>query len=254
MDENKFEYTKTVIINGDTRTLRYFLRGQEFLSVTPSPFSTVNQLIDRLRVYDQIPECMGYPEPKSQKNSSSSNLQAKENGETRSKNCLLLGSKKSNSCRKCIEDANQFKENVPRQTSNRSKKSSNTQTTCQVASESPITHSNVDENHEESTDCIILTDLSYGAMNPQLARDKRSVDRSVESHNGEIHQLEGPTVQNKSKKPKVSKREDDENDINDLELAQHFLKKELIRKKTLRRHIQRDLVNHKKYYPCRIRR
>jgi hypothetical protein len=87
-------------------------------------------------------------------------------------------------------------------------------------------------------------------MNPQLARDKRSVDRSVESHNGEIHQLEGPTVQNKTKKPKVSKREDDENDINDLELAQHFLKKELIRKKTLRRHIQRDLVNHKKYYPC----
>jgi hypothetical protein len=57
-------------------------------------------------------------------------------------------------------------------------------------------------------------------------------------------------VQNKTKKPKVSKREDDENDINDLELAQHFLKKELTRKKTLRQQLHRDLVNHKKYYPC----
>ncbi|XP_046452642.1 uncharacterized protein LOC124200448 isoform X2 [Daphnia pulex] len=62
LNENKFEYVKTVIINEDTRTLRYFLRGQQvFHENLKSQFSTISELYIYMKLFDDAQVCIGNP-------------------------------------------------------------------------------------------------------------------------------------------------------------------------------------------------
>lgn len=62
LDENHFEYTKTVIINEDNCTLRYFLRGQNVLHENlKSQFSTINELYTYIKLFDDAQVCIGNP-------------------------------------------------------------------------------------------------------------------------------------------------------------------------------------------------
>jgi hypothetical protein len=62
LDENEFEYTKTVIINGNTCTLRYFIRGKQiYHEKLKYHFSTVNELTSFLKLYDDAQVCNDYP-------------------------------------------------------------------------------------------------------------------------------------------------------------------------------------------------
>ena len=188
LDENKFEYTKSVIIDRDTRTLRFFVRGEQvFHPKLKYQFSTVNELIDCFRFYDKIPECVGYSDSKSFEISASSNLQAKSSDcETRSKNCLLLADlTKGNSCRNCIKKDNNMrkdphpKKNVLEQTSNGSKTICNVQPIPEAISESPVAHLNLNENLDENIDELqvsrVILDHSYGSMTSQPGLDKSSI-------------------------------------------------------------------------------
>ena len=188
LDENKFEYTKSVIIDRDTSTLRFFVRGEQvFHPKLKYQFSTVNELIDCFRFYDKIPECVGYSDSKSLEISASSNLQAKSSDcETRSKNCLLLADlTKGNSCRNCVKKDNNMrkdphpKKNVLEQTSNGSKKICNVQPIPEAISESPVAHLNLNENLDENIDELqvsrVILDHSYGSTTSQPRLDKSSI-------------------------------------------------------------------------------
>lgn len=93
---NSFEYSKSAIVTEDTRSLRYFVRGRPVFHEKLKPqFSTVNDLNAFLKLYDDIPECIGYTNPKSPETALPSNVK------NRAKNCLLLASERSNLCNAC---------------------------------------------------------------------------------------------------------------------------------------------------------
>ena len=179
LDENKFEYTKTVIINGDTRTLRFFVRGQQvFYSKLKYQFSTENELINYLAFYDKIPECVGYSDQESLKFSALSNVQVKSSGcETRSENCLLLGTTNSNSCRNCMKKDTHLKKNE--KTSNGSKKTCNIPSPCRASSEPPVAHVNLYEDLQEPQ--ILNLDHNNGDMTSTTSLDNRPMKISMKS-------------------------------------------------------------------------
>ncbi|XP_046452636.1 uncharacterized protein LOC124200445 isoform X2 [Daphnia pulex] len=108
LDENNFEYTKSIIVGEyayvsdmsiSTHTVRYFVRGRQvFHKTLKSQFSTVSELTTLLKFYDDIPECVGYSDPKLL--GSSPPLNPPQTN--RSKKCLLLASERSNYCTECL--------------------------------------------------------------------------------------------------------------------------------------------------------
>ena len=234
LDENKFEYTKTVIINGDSRTLRFFVRGQQvFYSKLKYQFSMENELIDCLQFYDKIPECVGYSDQESLKISASSNVQVKSSGcETRSENCLLLGTTNSNSCRNCMKKDTRLKKNE--KPSNGSKKTCNIPSPCRASSEPPVTHVNLDDNVQEPEILNFRLDHNYGVMTSPTTLDNRPMKISMISQ--WKNQLDGLSI-----KLLGNRSENEENDKNDLELAKRFLKNETARKRKLQKKLNQEL-------------
>ncbi|XP_046451608.1 uncharacterized protein LOC124199728 isoform X1 [Daphnia pulex] len=108
LDENNFEYTKSIIVGEyayvsdmsiSTHTVRYFVRGRQvFPKTLKYQCSTVSELTTLLKFYDDIPECLGYSDPKLL--GSSPPLNPPQTN--RSKNCLLLASERSNYCTECL--------------------------------------------------------------------------------------------------------------------------------------------------------
>ncbi len=108
LDENNFEYTKSIIVGEyayvsdmsiSTHTVRYFVRGRQvFHKNLKSQFSAISELTAYLKSYDDIPECVGYLDPKLL--GSSQPLNPPQTN--RSKKCLLLASERSNYCSECL--------------------------------------------------------------------------------------------------------------------------------------------------------
>ncbi len=95
---NKFEYTKSVVINGNT--VRYFVRGQNVVHQDlKNEFSLANQLTTGLEVFDGLRLCVGCTDQDILKIATLSNALAAR--EIRSNHCLLLTSNVSNCCSEC---------------------------------------------------------------------------------------------------------------------------------------------------------
>ncbi|XP_059351186.1 uncharacterized protein LOC130696249 isoform X2 [Daphnia carinata] len=109
-ENNLFEFTKSVIVSegvcannmgNPTHTIRYFVRGRQvYHRNLNSQFSTINELTYYLKVYDDIPECVGYANKKFYENSLLSPFP--NSSVSQSKSCLLLASEKSNLCAYCL--------------------------------------------------------------------------------------------------------------------------------------------------------
>uniref|UniRef100_A0A0P5C0S7 Zinc finger protein n=1 Tax=Daphnia magna TaxID=35525 RepID=A0A0P5C0S7_9CRUS len=109
-ENNLFEFTKSVIVSEGvcsnnigtpTHTIRYFVRGRQVYHRTlNSQFSTINELTSYLKLYDDIPECVGYADKKLYENSLLSKFPNASGSQSNS--CLLLASERSNLCSYCL--------------------------------------------------------------------------------------------------------------------------------------------------------
>ena len=108
LDEKNFEYTKSIIVGEyacvsdmsiSTHSVRYFVRGRQVSHTNlKSQFSSVSELTTYLKIYDDIPECVGYSDPKLLGSPQALNFSQTN----RSKKCQLLASERSNYCTECL--------------------------------------------------------------------------------------------------------------------------------------------------------